>query len=150
VTKKSKNPSDPILEVLDKLFGQVEDMSQDELSSSIADAGIDLTAARRKLYERVSAMRSKLWERNENESADMKSLLAQLRPHDLPTADPKVAQKAAGNWLRDLVDRRPTGGRLEFAAAARNLDGPLSDRDRDVMRELEEELRSEHDDKGSE
>lgn len=145
MTKKSKDPSEPLLETLDKLLGPVEDMSADELSSTIADAGIDVAAARRRLYERVSEMRSKLWERNADVSSDITSLLAQLRPHDLPSSDPKVAQKAAGSWLRDLVDRRVPIGDIEFAAAARNLDGPLSDADRDVMRELEEELKSQQD-----
>lgn len=142
MTKKSKDPSDPVLDMLDKLLGPVEDMSPDELLSTITDAGIDLVAARRRLYERVSEKRSSLWEENAEVTSDITSLLAQLRPHDLPSSDPKVAQKAAGSWLRDLVDRRPTAGDIEFAAAARNLDGPLSDSDRDIMREMEEELRS--------
>ena len=53
MTKKSKDPSDPVLDMLDKLLGPVEDMSPDELLSTITDAGIDLVAARRRLYERV-------------------------------------------------------------------------------------------------
>jgi hypothetical protein len=73
------------------------------------------------------------------------SLLSQLRPHDLPSSDPNVAQKAAASWVRDLLDRRPPVDGIEFAAAARNLEGPLSDADRDIMRELEEQLRSQQD-----
>ena len=138
--KKVKDTSDPVLEVLDKLLGPVEDMSADELSSTIADAGIDIPSARRSLYVRVSEVRSKLWEKNADVSSDITSLLQQFRPHDLPSSDPKVVQKAAASWLRDLVDRRPPVGAVKFTAAARNLDGTLSDRDLDVMRELEEEL----------
>jgi hypothetical protein len=93
MTKKSKDPSDLALEMLDKLLGSVEDMSADELSSTIADAGIDLVAARRRLYERVSEMRSKLWEKNANVSSDITSLLAQLRPHDLSSSDPSLGEK---------------------------------------------------------
>ena len=142
MTNKSKDPSDPVLDMLDKLLGPVEEMSADQLSSTIADAGIDLAAARRRLYERVSDKRSKLWEKNAEVTSDITSLLTQLRPHDLPSSDPKVAQKVAGSWLKDLVDRRPAAGDIEFVAAARNLDSLLSPSDQDIMRELEGELRS--------
>jgi hypothetical protein len=36
--------------MLDKLLGPVEDMSAEELSSTIADAGIDVATARQRLY----------------------------------------------------------------------------------------------------
>jgi len=141
--KKSPDPSDPLLELLDNLLGPVEDMSSDELTSALTEAGIDLAAARGKLYAQVSDKRSKLWEAKLDAPSDITSLLAQLRPHHLPSADPRVAQQAAASWLRDLVDRRqPIGDDIEFATAARNLDGPLTDSDQNVMRELEEKLRS--------
>ncbi len=143
--KKSKDPSDPAIQMVDKLLGPVEDLSQDELLSTIADAGIDLAAARRTLYEKVSDLRSTLWAKNADVSSDITSLLSQLRPHDLPSSDPKVAAKAAGSWIRDLVDRHVPGGTVEFAVAARNLDGSLSAADQEVMRELEQELKSQQD-----
>ena len=145
MTKKPSDPSLPALDMLDKLLGQVEEMSHEELSSTIAAAGIDLAAARRRLYDRVSEKRSRLWEKNAEIPLAVTSLLSQLRPHDLPSSDPNVAQKAAASWVRDLLDRRPPVDGIEFAAAARNLEGPLSDADRDIMRELEEQLRSQQD-----
>lgn len=140
--KKAPEPADVRLEVLDRLLGPVEEMTADELTSAIADAGLDIQAAREKLYARVSEMRSKAWESNANVTADVASLLSQLRPPHLPTSDPKVAQRAAATWVRNLLERpRPTSGPVEFAAAARNLDGALADADQEILRELEDEVR---------
>jgi hypothetical protein len=98
--------------------------------------------ARERLYAQVSELRSRLWERNAQVTTDVMSLLAQFRPAYLPTSDPKVAQRAAVTWVRDLLERPcPQTSPVEFAAAARNLDGELGDADQDVLRELEEELR---------
>lgn len=145
--KKAPEPTDPMLEVLDRLLGPVEELTPDELTAAISDAGIDLRAARERLYTRVSEMRSKLWEKNAEVKSDITSLLTQFRPLHLPTSDPEVAQRAAASWVRDLVDSpKPATSAIEFAAAARNLEGTLTDADRDIMRELEEELRNTSDD----
>lgn len=145
--KKAPEPADATLEILDRLLGPVEEMTSDELTSTIAEAGLDLQAAREKLYARVSEIRSKAWERNANVTSDVTSLLSQLRPPHLPTADPKVAQRAAATWVRDLLERsRSASGPVEFAAAARNLDGGLADADQKILRELEDEVRRMSDD----
>jgi hypothetical protein len=146
--KKAPEPTtDPRLDLLNGLLGTVEDMTPEELASAIADAGIDLRAARERLYARVSDVRSKLWDKNAEVKSDITSLLTQFRPSHLPTADPRTAQHAAAQWVRDLIDARtPAADSIEFATAARNLDGALTDSDRDIMRELEEELRNTSDD----
>lgn len=139
--KKSKDSPDPVLDLLDKLLGPVEELSGDELSAEIANAGIDLASARRRLYERVSQMRSALWEKNIEVPSQMVSLLNQFRPHDLPSSDPIVAKQAAASYLRDLVGRSVS--QVQFAVAARNLDGTLSEYDEMVRRDFEEELKRE-------
>lgn len=140
--KKAPEPRDTSLDLMDRLFGPVEEMTADELNAAIAAAGVDLPKARERLYAQVSELRSRAWERNANVTTDVTSLLAQLRPAHLPTSDPKVAQRAAATWVRDLLERpRPHAGPVEFTAAARNLDGELGDVDQDVLRELEDELR---------
>ncbi|MCC7010053.1 MAG: hypothetical protein IT184_14700 [Acidobacteria bacterium] len=140
--KKAPEPADAMLEMLDRLLGPVEEMTADELTSAIAEGGLDLQAAREKLYARVSGMRSKAWERNADVTTDITSLLSQLRPPHLPTSDPKVAQRAAATWVRDLLERpRSASGPVEFAAAPRNLDGALADADQEILRELEDEVR---------
>lgn len=146
--KKAPEPTtDPRLDLLNGLLGTVEDMTPEELASAIADAGIDLRAARERLYARVSDVRSKLWDKNAEVKSDITSLLTQFRPSHLPTSDPRTAQHAAAQWVRDLIDARtPAADSIEFATAARNLDGTLTDSDRDIMRELEEELRNTSDD----
>lgn len=145
--KKAPEPTDPMLDMLNKLLGRVEDLTPEELTSAIADAGIDLRIARERLYARVSEVRSKLWEKNAEVKSDITSLLTQFRPSHLPTSDPKVAQRAAASWVRDLIDSpKPTTGAIEFAAAARNQDGALTESDRDIVRELEKELRNPSDD----
>ena len=144
--KKAPEPQDASLELLDRLLGPVEELTLDELNAAIAAAGIDLSKARERLYAQVSELRSRAWERNAQVTPDIASLLAQLRPAHLPTSDPKVAQQAATTWIRDLLERpRPQAGPVEFAAAARNLDGELGDADKDVLRELEDELRRKSD-----
>lgn len=145
--KKAPEPTDPMLDVLNRLFGPVEEMTPEELTSTIADAGIDLRAAQEGLFARVSEVRSKLWEKNAEVKSDITSLLTQFRPSHLPTSDPKVAQRAADSWVRDLIDSpKPATDAIEFATAARNLEGTLTDSDQDVMRELEDELRNRSDD----
>lgn len=144
--KKAPEPADPRVDVLNSLLGPVEEMTPEELTSEISDAGIDTRAAREKLYARVSEVRAKLWESNAEVKPDITSLLTQFRPSHLPTSDPKVAQRAATGWVRDLIDSKPATGAIEFATAARNLEGTLTDSDRDIMRELEEELRNPSDD----
>ena len=140
--KKAPEPHDPSLELLDRLLGPVEEMTPDELNAAIAASGVDLPTAREKLYARVSELRSRAWEKNAQVTADVTSLLEQLRPAHLPTSDPKAKERAAARWVRDLLEpARPQAGPVEFAAAARNLDGELGDADQDVLRELEDELR---------
>lgn len=144
--KKAPEPQDASLDLLDRLLGPVEEMTADDLNAAIAAAGVDLRKAREKLYAQVSELRSRAWERNDPVTTDVASLLAQFRPAHLPTSDPKVAQRAAATWVRDLLERpRPQAGPVEFAAAARNLDGELADADKDVLRELEDELRRKSD-----
>jgi hypothetical protein len=144
--KKAPEPQDASLELLNRLLGPVEELTPDELNAAIAAAGVDLPRARERLYAQVSELRSRAWERNAQVTPDIASLLAQFRPAHLPTSDPKVAQRAATTWVRDLLERpRPQAGPVEFAAAARNLDGELGDADRDVLRELEDELRRKSD-----
>lgn len=145
--KKAPEPADAVLEMLDRLLGPVEEMTADELTSAIGEAGIDLPATREKLYARVSEMRSKAWEKNVNVTTDITSLLSQLRPPHLPTSDPKVAQRAAATWVRDLLERpRPAPESVDLAAAARNLDGALADVDQEILRELQDEVRRMSDD----
>jgi hypothetical protein len=136
--KTKKDSSDATLELLDQLLGPVEEMSEDEVNAVLSEAGIDAAAARRRLYEKVSEMRSALWEQNAPVPSQITSLLTQLRPHDLPTSDPVVAQKAAGVWVKDLLAARPIAPALAFAARGRQ--GDLSERDDEVRRELEKEL----------
>ncbi len=141
--KKASDPSEPLLEVLDHLLGPIEGQSPDELADELMSAGIDVVAARDSLYARVSEIRSKLWEAQRDVTSDMSSLLLQLRPHHLQSNDPKVAEKLAARWVRDLVDCvKPIGMEIEFATAARSLDGPMSASDEDVMRELQDSIRS--------
>lgn len=142
MTKTPKDQTDPALRRLDEILGPVEEMSDVEISSTIAAAGIDLAAARRRLYEQVIEKRARLWASNQSVSSDITTLLEQFRPHDRPSSDPAVAEKVAAGWLRDMVDRRIDAGPLEFATAARNLDGQLSENDQQVLRELEEELKA--------
>ncbi|MEO8481534.1 MAG: hypothetical protein ABI634_04940 [Acidobacteriota bacterium] len=145
--KKAPEPADAALDMLNRLLGPVEDMAADELTSAIAEAGIDLPAAREKLYTRISEMRSKAWERNSSVTTDITSLLSQLRPDHLPTSDPKVAQRAAATWVRDLLERPLSAtGPADLAVAARNLDGTLADADQKILRELEDEVRRMSDD----
>ncbi|HEY7789813.1 MAG TPA: hypothetical protein VIC33_04830 [Vicinamibacterales bacterium] len=145
--KKAPEPPDASLELLDRLLGPIEEMTTDELSTAVRESGVDLSAAREKLYAQVSELRSRAWEKNANVTTDITSLLSQLRPPHLPTSDPKVAQRAAATWVRDLLERpRSASGPVEFAAAARNLDGALADVDQEILRELEDEVRRLSDD----
>jgi hypothetical protein len=140
--KKAPEPTDPTLDALSRLLGPVEEMTPEDVTSEIVDSGIDLRAAQEKLFARVSDLRSRLWEKNADVKSDVTSLLTQLRPSHLPTSDPKIAQSSAVGWVRALIDTpSPAAGTVEFATAARNLDGSLTDSDREIMRELEEELR---------
>ena len=70
---------------LDEILGPVEEMSEVEISSTIAAAGIDLAAARRRLYEQVIEKRARLWASNQSVSSDITTLLEQFRPHDRPS-----------------------------------------------------------------
>jgi hypothetical protein len=141
VKKTKKDSSDPMIELLDRLLGPVEEMSEAELDAVLSEAGIDASVARRDLYSKVSEMRSVLWERNAEVPSQITSLLNQLRPHDLPSSDPVVAQRQAGTWIKDLLGRRPRA-RLDLAFAARGRDGDLSCNDEQVRRELESEIES--------
>ena len=141
--KKSNEPSGELADALDLLFGKVDDLSSDELSISLADAGIDVAAVQKRLYDRVSELRGQLWEKNAEVTSDITSLLSQLRPADMPTSDPRKAAGAAVTWLRNLTERKVPPGPIEFAAAARNLRGKLSEHDRHVIEELEQQVRDE-------
>jgi hypothetical protein len=141
VTKSKKDAPDPMDELLDRLLGPVTEMSDDEIDAVLGAAGIDVVSARNALYAKVSGMRSDLWQKNVEVPSQMVTLLDQLRPHGLPTSDPKTARRAAGTWVRDLLAKRPSE-KSDFAFAARGRDGDLSDNDDKLRQELEEELAS--------
>ncbi|MGE3577209.1 MAG: hypothetical protein AB7I25_02030 [Vicinamibacterales bacterium] len=139
--KKAPDSAESMLDPLNRLLGQIEDLTSEELAEEIGEGGIDLRSAQEALYARVSELRAKLWEKNLDVKSDVTSLLTQMRPLHLPTSDPKVAKDAAARWVHELIAApKPTDGTIEFAAAARNLDGSLTDADRDIMRELQEAL----------
>lgn len=137
--KTKKDSSDPMIELLDKLLGPVEEMSEAELDAVLAEAGIDQSVAGRELHAKASEMRSALWAKNAEVPSQLSSLLRQLRPHDLLSSDPVVAQEQAGKWIKTLLGRRPTA-KLDLAFAARERLGELSDNDEQVRRELENEI----------
>src|SRR5262245_27579373 len=141
MSKSKKDPPDPVDAMLEKLLGPVEEMSEAELDELLAEAGIDVQAAARALYEKASDMRAVLWKKNVDVPSHLTSLLGQLRPADLPTSDPDVAQRAAGKWIKNLITARPAAsGELAFAARGRDGDGALSEHDDQVRRELEREV----------
>jgi hypothetical protein len=137
--RAKKDSPDPLIELLDKVLGPVDEMSEAELDAVLSEAGIDSSVAGRELHAKASEMRSALWAKNADVPSQLSSLLRQLRPHDLPSADPVVALELAGKWVKTLLGRRPAA-KLALAFAARERHGDLSDNDEQVRRELENEI----------
>jgi len=124
-------PSESLLVLMDALLGSVEEMSSEELSSTLAEAGVDADAARRRLVESVRANHSRLFERDAPVPADISSLLAQLDPGDAGSPESASTKRARSNWLRDLVERRLASGEVALAAKANEPTGSQDDKDPD-------------------
>jgi hypothetical protein len=145
----AKRPNDPfenIFELVDKVFGSVEELPSDDLARFLADAGANTDALKRRLYEHAAALRGEYWSRNANPPAHLQDFLRQLRPVDLPSSDPNTIATAA----RKLVDRllnRPLSQQPEVAFAYRDKKGELSEQDAALLDELAERLKSGAEDK---
>jgi hypothetical protein len=127
--------------LFDDLLGPIEEWSGPEVEQFLADAGVDIDAATRALYGRVSQVAGTYRAKNQNVPDVVAETLRQLRPVDLPTSDPEIAKNAARKWIAKLLRPKPSFVTPEVAYSFRNKKNALGSKDRAVLEHLEAKLR---------
>ena len=140
MAKRSDDQFDKMFELMDKMFGPVEELTSEDVACSLTDAGANTDALKRRLYERASELRGEYWARNVNPPEHMQDFLRQLRPPDLPSSDPTRIAAAA----RKLVDRllnAPVSAQPEVGFAYRNKNEEVTPDDSALLDELSERVK---------
>lgn len=140
MAKRRDDPFDKMFELVDKMFGPVEELTSEDVARFLADAGANTDALKRRLYERASELRGEYWARSANPPEHLQNFLRQLRPPDLPSSDPTTIAEAA----RKLVDRllnAPVSTQPEVVFAYRDKKEQVSKNDSALLDELAERLR---------
>ena len=128
--------------LFDELLGPLEAWSSAELDSVLADAGVDVEASDRVMFERVSEIAASYRERNRDVPGPVAEFLRQMRPAELPTHDSETAKTSARKWIAKLRRPTPMLGAPQVAYAFRNKKDQLTPRDRAVLDALETRLRN--------
>ena len=138
--------TDKRFQTLDKLFdellGPLEGWSRAELDGVLADAGVDLEATDRVIFERVSEIAGSYRQRNRDVPSPVADFLRQMRPAELLTGDGETAKMSARKWIARLRRLAPIVGTPEFAYAFRNKKDQLTPKDRALLDALENKLRN--------
>jgi hypothetical protein len=145
MANRRNDPFEKMFELIDDVLGKIEELPSDEVSRFLADVGNDTDAVKRKLYERASQIRGEYWARNVDPPAHVQDFLAQLRPTDLPSADPAIAAASARKRIGQLLGR-PVGPRSELAFAFRDKQGEITPEDAALLEELAARLKEDADD----
>jgi len=128
--------------LFDDLLGPVESWSVAEVDQFLADVGVDVDAASRAIFERVSDIAAMYRQKNQDVPSPVGELLKQMRPADLPTADPEVAKRSARKWIADLRRPKPRLAAPQVAFAFRNRKEQLGSKDQAILEGLEAKLRN--------
>ena len=125
-------------QLLTNLLGSIDDWTAEELDQFLAEAGVDGDQLQRRLYNSVNEIAGSHRVANRNVPAHVADFLRQMRPVDLPTSDPEVAQSVARAWVQRLLGGRgPLLAEPQVAHAFRNRQGELAPEDRVLLERLE-------------
>jgi hypothetical protein len=140
------NPTKRIDEVASLLFGEPEDLEEDELDETLMAEGIDIEESRNKLYERLRLEAQPYWMAQKDLPTALKQALEEFRPNTAPIRTEKELEKRAGlNVTRILNAARSKlipfpPGEVEFGASFRNAKKEMSAADQETIDRLEKEL----------
>jgi hypothetical protein len=140
MAKRRDDPFEKMFELVDKMFGSVEELTSEDVARFLTDTGANTDPLKRRLYEMVSALRGEYWARNANPPEHLQDFLRQLRPPDLPSSDPITIAAAA----RKLVDRllnAPVSAQPEVVFAYRGKKEEVAERDSALLDELAERVK---------
>src|SRR5215203_4551365 len=119
--------------LLSELIGPIEEWTTEELERFLADAGIDIEGTQRLLYSRVDEIAGRYRLENKNVPEHVADFLRQMRPADLPTSDPVVAQSVARAWIAKVLGQGPILGVPQIAHAFRNCQGEIDPEDQALL-----------------
>jgi hypothetical protein len=140
MAKRRDDPFDKMFELVDKMFGPVEELTSEDMARFLADTASNTDSLKRRLYEKASALRGEYWSRNANPPEHLQDFLRQIRPPELPSTDPSTIAAAA----RKLVDRllnAPVSAQPEIVFAYRDKKEHVAPRDSAILDELAERVK---------
>jgi hypothetical protein len=140
MAKRRDDPFEKMFELVDKMFGPVEELTSEDVARFLTDTSANTDSLKRRLYERASALRGEYWATNANPPEHLQDFLRQLRPPDLPSSDPITIAAAA----RKLVDRlltAPVSAQPEVVFAYRGKKEEVAPRDSALLDELAERVK---------
>jgi len=104
------------------LFGNVEEMTPEEVTAALVDTGASSDEVLKTMYSRLDTVVRNMRMKGESPPKRYLDALEQLRPaSDIPK-NPATLQQHAKKWISHLLGSTTTGGSLEVAFEFRNRD----------------------------
>jgi hypothetical protein len=133
-------------EVASALFGEPEDLQEDELDEFLAASGLNVEESRNKLYERLRLEAQPYWMAHKELPTRLKQALEEFRPDTAPVRSEKELNERAGagvtrivNAAKSVLPSLPVRD-LSFSASFRNAKKEMSTTDQATISRLEKEL----------
>src|SRR5271157_218859 len=102
------------------LFGNVGDMTPEEITAALVDSGESSENVRNEMYSRLDSFVRSIRMKGDSPPKRYLEALEQLRPPTELPKNPASLQQHAKRWVSHLLDGRSIGSSLEVAFEFRN------------------------------
>lgn len=139
--KRDRENLDRIEAVYSALYNEIGEVSIDEVRRSLAEAGIDRGELRERLNERAKDLARAKRRESYGASPALMRLIEQTSDATTLPADPKRALEKAKRYLTDVFTPSGAGQQPQVVGAFRG-GGELSERDKEIIDEIDADLRA--------
>lgn len=132
--KDERKDAQRLEELMDALLPNIEEMSQEDVDSLLAESGCDLQTIRKTLHATATEIAANY--RRLGQAAPKALVVFAEAMDDRPIlpSDPKAAEAKAAGWIRQLGQAlRLPAGQPRILEAYRKGETDLSDRDRQTL-----------------
>ena len=144
--ESSSNRLKRIDQIRSSIFGEPEDLDEDELDQILLAGGVDIEESRRRLYERLRVEAKPYWVAQKDLPTALKQALEEFRPATAPIRTIKELEKRAASNVRRILDAAKSvlaplaPSEVAFSTSFRNAKEEISAQDRKTIDRLEREL----------
>lgn len=133
-------------EISSALFGEPEDLQEDELDEILVSCGLNVDESRNRLYERLRLEAQPYWMAQKELPTRLKQALEEFRPDTAPVRSDKDLEKRAGASVTRILNAARSAllpvpaGKVVFSTSFRNAKNEMSAEDQATIDRLEKEL----------